>query len=92
MQSVESVLAHRDPASAAEGDLVQRWNISVLDECIVGRQAEMGTFFPQEVVSFVNRAVSETLHRGLLGWTPTLINGNSVKNKSPLRLTASVRP
>lgn len=55
--SVESVLAHRDLASAARGYLVQRRNISISGECIVGREAENWTFYPQEVVSFVNRGV-----------------------------------
>lgn len=62
--SVESVLTHRDPASAAEGDLVQRRNISVSDECIVGREAENGTFFPQELVPFANRAVQGLCPKG----------------------------
>lgn len=85
--SVESVLTHRDPASAAEEDLVQRRNISLSGQCIVGRVAENGTL---ALVSFSNPAFQTLCPKGC--WDGLQWYGNSVKKHSPLRLKTSVRP
>lgn len=50
--SAESVLAHRYPASAAEGDLVQRRNTLVWRSALWEDRLRMGLFFPQQFTSF----------------------------------------
>lgn len=52
-QSAESVLAHRDPALAAEGDLVQRRNTLVWRSALWEDRLRMGLFFPARVYVFL---------------------------------------